>query len=168
MQEAVHLRRQLGQRRLALRRDDPQRRLHHRHDERRGHALAGDVRERDPDALVAEIEEIVVVAADASGRQADGGQHGHVALRRLLGKQPPLDLSRQGDIAAQLLLLDDPRGQPRVLDHQRQLLRALAQQASRRRCTAAPLDGGPSSSMPRISSLARRATAIRAPLSSSV
>ena len=49
MQEVIHLRRELRQRRPFLGGDDPERRLHDGHDERRGDAFAGDVGQRDAD-----------------------------------------------------------------------------------------------------------------------
>ena len=165
MQEAVHLRRELGQRRPALGGDDSQRRLHHGHDERRGDAFAGDVRERDADALVAEVEEVVVVAADAAGRQAEGGQHGAGAAPAAVSGSRRLWTSAASATSRRSFSCSTTRVvSARVLDHQRQLFGALrAAAAFRRSCTARRPPGGPSSSTPRISPLARSGTAIRAP-----
>ena len=66
-----------------------------------------------------QLDEIVVVAADAAGRHAGRGEIGTFGARRGLGQQAALDVRGQGDVAAQRFLFDDPIGQPRVFDHQR-------------------------------------------------
>ena len=80
-----------------------------------------------PMRAVAQLDEIVVVAADAAGRNADRGEIGTFGARRGIGQQAALDVRRQGDVAAQRFLFDDPIGQPRVFDHQRELIGARAQ-----------------------------------------
>ena len=74
-----------------------------------------------------ELDEIVVVAADAAGGNAGRGEIDALGARRGLGQQAALDVRGQGDVAAQRFLFDDPIGQPRVFDHQRELIGARAQ-----------------------------------------
>jgi hypothetical protein len=126
MQQVVHPCGELRQRRTAIGRDNAQRRLDDRHDQGRCDSLAGDVRKRDSDALVTKVEKVVVIAPDGSCRHAERRERGRPPLRWGIGQQPSLDLCRQREIAAQLLLLDDARGQAGVLEHQRELLAAPA------------------------------------------
>ena len=57
----------------------------------------------------------------------DRGEIGTFGPWRGIGQQVALDVRGQGDVAAQRLLFDDPIGQPRVFDHQRELIGARAQ-----------------------------------------
>ena len=87
--------------------------------------------------------------------------------RRSIGQQAALDIRRQGDVAAQRFLFDDPIGQPRVFDHQRELIGARAQHLFLVRAEAGALRPFPSSSTPRISLRVRSGTAKRTPAAAS-
>ena len=125
--ELIHARDEAGRRHVAFGRDDPQRRLHDRHNQSGGDALSRHVGQRDAERAVTQLDEIVVVAADAAGRNTHRGEIGTVDARRGIGQQAALDVRRQGDVAAQRFLFDDPIGQPRVFNHQRELIGACAQ-----------------------------------------
>ena len=74
VQEPVHLCRQLRRGEVTLGRDHPQRRLHRRHEQRRRDPFAGDIRHRDADSLVCQIEEVVIVAAHGPRRQREAAK----------------------------------------------------------------------------------------------
>jgi hypothetical protein len=64
--ELVHPRDEAWRRHVAVGRDEPQRRLHDGHDQGGGDPFSRHVGERDADPAVAQLDEIVVVAADAA------------------------------------------------------------------------------------------------------
>jgi len=76
VEEGIHPSRQLGQRQVPLRRDHPQRRVHHGHYQSRGDAFARHVCHRDPDLSVSEIDEVVVrLAAFSLPARTIGGDY---------------------------------------------------------------------------------------------
>ncbi len=84
-----------------------ERRTDHRHDERSGHPLAGDVRNDDAERVVVHADEVVVIAADflrgpVEARDVVAADRGH-ALRQ----QGLLDLLRDLHLLVEPLLLDD-------------------------------------------------------------
>ena len=64
------------------------------HQQRGGHALAGDVADDETEALLAEVEEVVVVAADAPRLHAGAGVFERSHRGQTLRKEPRLHLHR--------------------------------------------------------------------------
>ena len=104
IQESIHLLRKLRQGQVPMRRDHPQRSLHHRHDERSGDALARDVRHRDPDLFSSQIEKVVVVAPDRPRGKRKCRERSSRASRRLRWQQSPLHFGGQCKVPPHLLL----------------------------------------------------------------
>ena len=67
---------------------------HDGHDQGGGDAFSRHVGQRDADLAIAQLDEIIVVAADAAGRNADRGEIGTVGARRSIGQQAALDVRR--------------------------------------------------------------------------
>ena len=91
--------------------------------ERGRDTLARDVADRQPDAAVGQLHEVVVVAADRQRRRVLDGeaQPGH--LGRAPRQEVPLDAARQHQVALEQLLLQQLAVQARVRHRHRQLPR---------------------------------------------
>ena len=133
IQELIHLLGQFRQRDIAVGGDDAQRRLHHGHDQRRRDALPGHVGQGDSNPVLADLDEVVVVPADAARRHTDGREVGGGREWRARRQQPFLYFDGERQVAAQHFLPDDAIGEPRILHHQRELVGAAAQHPLLRR-----------------------------------
>src|SRR5262249_37419262 len=65
-----------------------------RHQKSRGHAVTGDVADDDGDPPVRQLEPVVKISADVTGRRVDGGDVDAAQLGRLIGK--PVELNFAG------------------------------------------------------------------------
>ena len=118
-----------GKRDVRVRRNHPQGGLHDRHDQGRRHAFARHVGERDGRAVAGQIQKVVVVAADDAGGEAEGGKRDDRRFERMARDEALLHLRRQCEIALEAFVLDDAGGQAGVLQHEGEMIRAVAQQA---------------------------------------
>ena len=103
------------------------------HDQRRGHALVGDVADDDPDPALAEVDEVVEVAADDAGRAVVRGDLPLGKLRQLARQELLLDQLRDLELLLVALalgglggLLPDQLGDP---DRRRGLGRERGEEA---------------------------------------
>ena len=111
----------------------PDVRLEIRHQERRGDSLARDVGEDEAEPAVAQVEEVVVVAADRACLAA-GACAGERAERGgLLRKQPALDLLRNLELprltALHFPALGDALRQPDAVEREARLIAHRRQQS---------------------------------------
>src|SRR6202040_3580723 len=73
--------------------------LEHRCDERRGHAVAGNVGDEDSYASIVDGHELVEIAGDLRGWSVDRGEVESTNRRRRLRKDRHLNLTRGGKLA---------------------------------------------------------------------
>ena len=79
--------------------------------------------------MVADLKEVVVIAADAAGGKAVGGKRGGRRIGRALRQQAPLHFRRERHITPQFFLLGHAAGQTSVFHHERELFGAIAEEA---------------------------------------
>src|ERR1043166_6857735 len=79
-------------------------------------------------AMAGQIEEVVIVASHTARGNAYRRQRGDRRIERLPRQQALLYLRRQCEIALQPLMLHNPAGQTRILQHEGELVGAIAQQ----------------------------------------
>jgi hypothetical protein len=96
-----------------------QRRAEGRHQQRRGHALAGDVGHDQAEPVGVERHVVVVVAADRVRWQVHGGDVVAREARRPSGQEPSLHVARDAQLVLEPLLLQHLAVEQGLLDRER-------------------------------------------------